>query len=183
VSELPEAFRTLTANGTLEAIEENADAYNELLKPGDVFGGMVGYTNEHGHFVGGYTHKIFPTIEAYIEHISHYKVIEQLGDDKDKQYEVLDLLKIIRFRAPKTFYNGKVPPNERINQFAWSANRVDYQKKKDASKKAFKKKMVEQDKRIAAKAKKMTVDLARQRGQILQLELENKRLREERKRK
>lgn len=176
VSELPEAFQTLTANGTLEAIEANADAYNELLRPGDVFGGKVGYTNEYGHFVGGFTHKIFPNIEAYIEYISHYKLLETMGDDEDKHAEVLDLLKIIRFKAPKKFYSGKTPPNLRINEFAWQANRVTYQKKKDESKKAFKQKMIARD-------KKRAIEDARLRGRVSALEIENRRLKAERKTK
>ena len=39
--DLPEAFQNITANGTLEDIEANADYYNSLLKPGEVFGGKV----------------------------------------------------------------------------------------------------------------------------------------------
>lgn len=176
VSELPQAFRTRTANATLEEMERDADDFNALLKPGDVFGGKVGYVNEHGHFVGGYTHNVYAKIEDYIQAISHYRVLEEDGDDEDKHVQTLDLLQIIRFKAPKRLVNVKGVPTLRQTQFAWGANRSVYNKKKAESKAAFKAKMVARDKQRA-------IDDARLRGQVSALEIEVKRLRAERNKK
>lgn len=171
VSELPEAFRTATANDTLEMIEENAADYNALLKPGDVFGGKVGYVNKHGHFVGGYTHHIFTTIEDYIKYMQEYRVLKQLGDSEEDQYKVLDLLKIIRFKASKKVYGGKGVPSFMANTIGWSQMTLSYNRKKAESKKAFKKKMKELDKQRSIKE-------AHLRGRVSALEIENKLLRE-----
>jgi hypothetical protein len=148
VIDLPEAFQNLTANGTLEDIEANADYYNSLLKPGEVFGGKVCYVNAHGHFVGGYTNKVFARIQDYIQAISHYRVVEELGDDEDKQADVLSLLQIIRFRSPQKDLLKLRPQTQwTANIVQWQQKRLKYNAAKEESKAAYKAKMVAKDKK------------------------------------
>lgn len=118
ISEMPEAFRNKTVYGTLEELLKHADEYNALLKPGEMFGGRVGYTDKQGVFHGGYTHRIFPNFQEYIKKMMTYGFVGGEAYSIYTKDQLLDMLQIIRFKAP-----GIKQPTTAQTARAWFSNK------------------------------------------------------------
>jgi hypothetical protein len=112
MADLPEALQTATNNATLEELRENAADYQGLLKPGEVFGAMVGTEKQ-----GGYTYQAFGTFNKFLEYLEHYRSFAEVGDDPSKHNE-LEAFKIIRFKAP-----AKDPSIEQ-SELAWESRKA-----------------------------------------------------------
>ncbi len=94
VRDLPEAQQNSVLNGTLEDLREAAPMYDDLLKPGEIWGFRFG-TNARG----GYSYATFDNFHALIDRLSEYKTVEDYGDDPSAYDDLTGLIKVIRYKA------------------------------------------------------------------------------------
>lgn len=128
--DLPESFNNATLFGTLEELKENGPGYDSFKKPGDVWGMRIGYRNENGNFVGGYSYTSFETFAQMIDTLEKYKSVQDFGGDPPDENGFAGIVKLIRFRA-------KGPGvTRRASEDAWSARKnVELGKRKERAKK------------------------------------------------
>lgn len=93
--DLPTPLIEDTFNSTLETLGDNSDAFDRLLKPGEMFAGRIG----HG-VNSGYTYAVFQTFQQFLDYISQYRFAVRYGDDPRETSGLLDLVQIIRYKAP-----------------------------------------------------------------------------------
>lgn len=148
-SELPQSFHSRVFNTTLENLERDAKEYDKkfLTNAGDMWGYKIGYRNQRGHWVGGYSTSTFGSFRQMIQHIHGYgsgggakkggAFDPNLYNSPSLNDTQATLFHIVRFNAQLT------PKSKRQT---WGEQRKEFNLKREKSKREYGEKKKAQEK-------------------------------------